>query len=140
MRTWESFTKPGAHLQEHISEAAVAQLGEHRTLRLHAFTCSGFGGPQQEEDSPAGGLPEEPSWPSDTSKDLNDNIQDAVARARAQVAFFDGHNHRVWADVMSLPCSSMLESHFRTVTQCHADCTSLAVLPPSPWQDFCTPC
>ncbi|KAK9853875.1 hypothetical protein WJX84_010565 [Apatococcus fuscideae] len=70
--------------EEHISEAAVAQLGEHRTLRLHAFTCSGFGGPQQEEDSPAGGLPEEPSWPSDTSKDLNDNIQDAVARARAQ--------------------------------------------------------
>ena len=73
-------------VQEHISEAAVAQLGEQRTLRLHAFTCRGFGGPQEDADSPAKSPPEEPSYPSDTAKSLDDTIQDAVARAKAKVS------------------------------------------------------
>ena len=64
----------------------MAQLGEQRTLRLHAFTCRGFSGPQDEADSPAESPPEEPSYPSDTAKSLDDTIQDAVARAKAQVS------------------------------------------------------
>ncbi|KAK9838741.1 hypothetical protein WJX74_002423 [Apatococcus lobatus] len=75
--------------EEHISEAAVAQLGEQRTLRLHAFTCRGFSGPQDEADSPANRPPEEPSYPSDTAKSLDDTIQDAVARAKAQAKMND---------------------------------------------------
>ncbi len=69
--------------QEHISEAAVAQLGEQRTLRLHAFTCQGFAGPDAEGQGPDD---RDPAVPSDTAQDIGDTIQDAVARAKAQVS------------------------------------------------------
>ena len=74
-------------MQEHISEAAVAQLGEQRTLRLHSFTCRSFDRSPEGGEDPDARRDEDPQRPSDTSKDLTDHIQDAMARARAQVRF-----------------------------------------------------